>query len=152
MAGGDKVIAAFEAEHRRRVQNLTDMGDWWAAFLTNHMRQNIRWTDRTGAAKQSLEAFTEWEDDITFWLILKGGGPPPYVKYLELGHGGPYIVRAKRKKALHWVDKATGEDRFAKWVTIPAWPGLPIIRPTFEQFSGQIEADMRRVWQGGEKA
>lgn len=46
------------------------------------------------------------------------------------GHGA-YRVTAKNKKALHWVDK-NGNDRFAKWVDIPASSGDPFVERAIE--------------------
>ena len=40
------------------------------------------------------------------------------------------MIKPKTAKALHWVDRESGEDRFAGSVTIPAHPYL---RPAWDE-------------------
>jgi hypothetical protein len=91
MAGQEAVIAAFRNEHQRRLQVTRDLFQSYAAEAGNWMRANAKWIDRTGNARNSLEGIEEFTDEV-FRLILKGGGPPDYVQFLELSRGGKYAV------------------------------------------------------------
>ena len=65
--------------------------DAYALEMGNWMRSNARWKDRTANARNSLEAVTAFSDDV-LTLTAKGGGPPPYVLYLETAHAGKYAI------------------------------------------------------------
>ena len=90
MAGEDEVITALGQEHRRRVENMKTLLTSYAAEIGNWMRANAKWEDRTGNARASLGGVTAFSDDMLM-LILQGG-PPSYVKFLELAMAGKYAV------------------------------------------------------------
>jgi len=91
MAGQAEVAQAFIREHERRLKNSRDVLDRFAEEIGNEMRKNARWEDRTANARASLQGLTEYKSDV-LRLIAKGGGPPDYVKFLELAHAGKYAI------------------------------------------------------------
>jgi len=91
VAGQEAVVAAFLSEHNRRMAASQALLKSYAAEIGNHMRSNASWEDRTSNARDSLEALTEFTDDV-LEIIAKGGGPPDYVQYLELSHAGKYAI------------------------------------------------------------
>jgi len=91
MAGQAEMVTAFVREHERRVALSRDVLDSFAEEIGNEMKANARWEDRTGNARNSLEGVTEFTADV-LRLIAKGGGPPDYVKYLELANAGKYAI------------------------------------------------------------
>ena len=68
----------------------------------------------------------DWRHAVPFEETVKEGGDTIIVsvktadlgfRYYDLGNGGPgQIIRPVRAKALHWIDKQTGEDVFRKSV------------------------------------
>jgi hypothetical protein len=91
MAGQEAVVAAMRAEHNRRIDATRALLESFAAEMGNWMQSNAKWTDRTANARNSLNAVVEFGVDAV-QLIAQGGGPPDYVKFLELAHGGKYAV------------------------------------------------------------
>ncbi len=91
MAGQAAVAMAFRTEHERRVTKSKVLLTWYAQDIGNHMRKNARWVDRTGNARASLRAVTQFTSDM-LGVVLVGGGPPDYVKYLELAMAGKYAI------------------------------------------------------------
>lgn len=91
MAGQEAVASAFIAMHNQRQAATNAILQSYAAEMGNWMRSGAKWTDRTGNARNSLSAVTEFTADV--WrLTAMGGGPPDYVKYLELAHGAKYAI------------------------------------------------------------
>ena len=84
-------MANFQQAYERRMRRSQMILSSYAQEMGNWMRDNARWTDRTGNARNSLEAVTEFTDD-TIKVIAKGGGPPSYVKWLELARAGKYAI------------------------------------------------------------
>lgn len=78
----------------------------------------------------------EWKNEVSY---------APFVNY-GTGLWGPehrkYLILPKRPGgSLHWVDKLTGEDRFAKWVMHPGSPGNHML----EISAGMLEATWERL-------
>lgn len=91
MAGQDAVAAAFLAEHERRVAESEGLLIDYAQKIGEYMRKNAPWKDQSANARNSLRATTVFARDL-LGLILAGGGPPDYVKYLELANAGKYAI------------------------------------------------------------
>ena len=91
MAGQTQVEAAFIAEYNRRIDATRVLFDSYAQEITNWMQNNAKWTDRTANARNSLNAVVEFGMGV-ITLIAQGGGPPDYLKYLELANGGKYAI------------------------------------------------------------
>ncbi len=91
MAGQEQVAAAFRSEHQRRLAATRELFKSYEAEIGNWMRANARWQDRTGNARNSLRAVSQFGDDV-FRLVAQGGGPPDYVQFLELAMAGRYAI------------------------------------------------------------
>lgn len=64
-----------------------------AKKLQNYMRDNAKWTDRTGHARQSLTASKPYKENPTTIVIkLSHGSNVPYGVYLELAHEKKYAI------------------------------------------------------------
>ena len=53
----------------------------------------------------------------------------------------PHIIKPVRAKVLHWIDKPTGEDRFAKLVHHPGFKGRKFTEEIVAIWSGGLMAD-----------
>lgn len=65
-----------------------------AAAAQNVMRQNARWTDRTGNARSGLFSVAEMAGDDRIEIIFSHGHTVEYGIHLETGHGGKYAIIA----------------------------------------------------------
>lgn len=72
--------------------------------------------------------------------VASGSPAEKYATVLEYGSRGP--IKPKNGKLLSWVDKRTGERRFAKQVHIHARPWL---RPTLRKSSRKISDTFNRT-------
>lgn len=81
----------------------------------------------TGETRDSLN-FHDFSDRQELW-----GNRP--AKFLITGTK-PHVIQARWARSLHWVDRATGEDRFALWVNHPGTQGndwrTPAIRDAMD--------------------
>ena len=91
MAGQEDLQRAFQSEHDRRYIASVVLAESYAAEMGNWMRENARWIDRTGNARNSLRGFSMADED-SITIIVAGGGPPDYVKSLELRQAGKYAI------------------------------------------------------------
>lgn len=98
--------------------------------------------------KQFDDAVKFWKTPPTFRGYVRISGTLIYIsvgtadsifKFVDQGTK-PHVIKAVKAKMLHWVDKDTGEDRFAKEVNHPGFEGKHI--------SDDIEAD----WADGKLA
>lgn len=71
---------------------LLIFADQEATQLQNYMKNNAKWTDRTGHARQSLTgtAYKSTPTEIT--IKLAHGSNVPYGVYLELAHEKKYAI------------------------------------------------------------
>lgn len=76
---GDRVMAA--------VKMLASTN---ASRLESYMKRQRPWTDRTGRAKQGLNASVSQPNDHTVRITLAHG--VDYGKWLELAHGKKYAI------------------------------------------------------------
>lgn len=82
---GDALEQAQSAIQRK----LADAATQIAQLLERDAKASARWTDRTGAARAGLVAWTDVAQDvITIWLAHG----VDYGRYLELAHGGRYAT------------------------------------------------------------
>jgi len=73
--------------------------------------------------------------------LRAGGSRAPYAGIHEKGgRTRPHIIRAKRARFLHWIDKL-GQHRFARSVKHPGSriPARPYLMPSLEKHRPQIE-------------
>ena len=78
----------------------------------------------------------EWENDSDYAAFVNWGTGlygPEHRKYL--------IVPKRPGGSLHWVDRLTGEDRYAKYVWHPGSPGNHML----EISAGMLEANWTRM-------
>lgn len=65
-----------------------------AAAAQNVMRQNARWTDRTGNARSGLFSVAEMAGSETIEIIFSHGHTIDYGIHLETGYSGKYAIIA----------------------------------------------------------
>ena len=91
MPGASEVATRFKNEHQRRVRASEALFRSYAAEIGNVLRSGAPWIDRTGNARNSLEAVTEFAEEAMV-LVARGGGPPDYVRWLETAMAGRYAI------------------------------------------------------------
>lgn len=68
----------------------------WSAILTNEMKQNAPWTDRTGNARQGLYSTVEppspEQVQTMIELIISHGAAVDYSIFLELANAGRFAI------------------------------------------------------------
>jgi hypothetical protein len=62
--------------------------------ITEYMKENAPWQDRTGEARASLYTLVEHEARQMVSILLSHGSLIPYGVYLELSYGGQYAIIA----------------------------------------------------------
>ena len=89
----------------------------------------IKWTEEIAKKFKSLS-----EDDLKLatekWLLFYAPFVHEWTK--------PHIILPKFKKALHWVDKKTREDRFATEVHHPWYKWNPFFTNAVQQNESKI--------------
>jgi hypothetical protein len=65
-----------------------------------------------------------------------------YAKSLEFGTSGGQVVYPKAGSLISWVDPATGQRRYAKWITLGPMAPRPFLRRTMYEHLPEI----RRLW------
>lgn len=62
--------------------------------ITEWMKANASWTDRTGEARDSLFSVVQHEARQMVSILISHGSLIPYGVYLELSHGGRFAIIA----------------------------------------------------------
>lgn len=75
-------------------QGIVDLCERLTDEITDYMKENAPWTDRTGAARDSLYSVVQHEVRQAVSILLSHGSLIPYGVYLELSHGGRYAIIA----------------------------------------------------------
>lgn len=81
-------------------QGIMLLGDYFAAAMESHMKQTAGWSDRTGAARQSLRSFaTQAATGVVIYLTIGVS----YGVHLMLGtrYMRPYPVIQSTMQAFH---------------------------------------------------
>jgi HK97 gp10 family phage protein len=65
--------------------------------------------------------------------------PVEYAPYIEFGVADSVTIRPVKAKALHWKDKKTKEDIFAKKVVIPPRKAQPFMKPALDYHKEEIK-------------
>lgn len=81
-----KRIEQIQAKTRAALQILADSA---AKAMERYAKNNARWTDRTGNARQRLKGSTRWEQDA---LIAAISHNVDYGMWLELCHEKKYAI------------------------------------------------------------
>jgi len=99
-------------------------------------------TKRTGRLSASVRMIEPKHKGREFvGGIMAGRSSVAYAAIHERGgRTGPHIIRPKRAKCLHWIDK-TGAHRFARYVKHPGSriPARPYLMPSLRKNVPQIE-------------
>lgn len=77
----------IEAEIVALANQLTD-------DITEYMKQNAPWTDRTGDARANLYSVVQHAARRTVSILLSHGSLIPYGVYLEVLHAGRFAIIA----------------------------------------------------------
>ena len=142
---GGKLAPWFDDDpNHRAMANIADIGASYAAEIAEDNTPV-----ETGKLRKSWEitAAQPVIDFLGYAWEATWKNDADYAAYVNYGTGlwGPehrkYLIRAKGGGSLHWVDKLTGEDRFAKWVMHPGSPGNHML----EISAGMLEATWVRL-------
>lgn len=83
----DQHLAQIEVELVAVAEKLTDE-------ITDYMKQNAPWQDRTGAARASLYSVVQHAARQSVTILLSHGSLIPYGIYLEILNGGRLAIIA----------------------------------------------------------
>ncbi len=78
----------------KAIAGVKAVADKNAAAAQNEMRQNARWTDRTGNARSGLFSGASMAGTDTVEIVFSHGHTIDYGIHLETGHGGKYAIIA----------------------------------------------------------
>ena len=124
-------IEAFtnHAEVDKFIQRFMDNSPKLRVALLKKVAKNVLRLIAQFAPRDTGEYASSWKVLSMNDKVLVIGSPMStlYV-VLEFGVDHPVTITAKTARALHWVDPTTGQDRFAKSVTIPPRKAQPHIR------------------------
>lgn len=87
----DKISEYFDIFVKKVEVALLMFANQEAIELQNQMRNNAKWTDRTGHARQSLTGNAKKEPNAIV-IKLAHGSNVPYGIYLELAHEKKYAI------------------------------------------------------------
>lgn len=83
------LAAQVEAWGKRLIQAIHDLGRFFAARIEGWAKQNARWTDRTGNARQGLTArAVEMATGVVIVLFHQAA----YGIWLEVAHAGRWGI------------------------------------------------------------
>jgi hypothetical protein len=88
---GAQVRKNLQTMPRRFEIAMTGLNDYWATSATEFMKTNARWTDRTAAARTSLNATPVHRAGSPHWAINLAHGVR-YGFWLEVAHGRKYEI------------------------------------------------------------
>ena len=83
----DDLIKQYQQEIHSAIKTLANR---YAPEIEAWMKQNAKWTDRTGNARQTLHTEVEEVSSIMIGIILAHG--VDYGIFLELSHGGAWAI------------------------------------------------------------
>lgn len=92
----------------------------------------------TGKMVGSVEISNEGSDYLVGNTATSVDGFP-YPLAIEKGRIGGYEVRPVRAKALHWFDKKSGDEVFAKVSHPGEYKGDPFVEPSIDLTLSQVE-------------
>ena len=118
MADGGKQVA---------LESIQAGGHVLEAHIKNNVRERKLW--RTGNLFNSIQVY-DVKSVGNYAECYVGSRGVIYARIHEFGG----IIRAKRAKALHWVDNE-GNDHFAQSVQIPA---RPYVRPAADEHKEEV--------------
>lgn len=75
-------------------REIVELCERMADEITEYMKDNAPWTDRTGAARASLFTLVEHEARQMVSILVSHGSLIPYGVYLELNYGGRFAIIA----------------------------------------------------------
>lgn len=128
---------AFE-QWMRKMVGFVGLLQAYAAQKEGEMKENAPWQDRTGIARQSLQAGVEVTEDLgRITLYFQHG--VEYGQFLEEG-SPPHEIRPRDKKALYWP----GADHPVRRVQHPGSKAYPIVQPTAEGAVPEVRALIER--------
>lgn len=81
-----KKLDAMQAKTRAALQIIADSA---VKAMETYAKDNARWTDRTGNARQRLKGSTRWESTALIAAITHN---VDYGMWLELAHGKKYAI------------------------------------------------------------
>ena len=84
----DNVIEWRDAE----MQNLHQAVESLATEMEAYMKANAPWQDRTGDARDGLQAVVVWNSETNFTIYLGHGAHIDYGIWLEVRWGGRYAI------------------------------------------------------------
>lgn len=85
-----EVQRGLERYYQTTLEALHAIGQYYAPIVESYAKQNAKWTDRTGNARQGLQGLVEDLSETTVALYLKHG--VEYGTALELAHQGRYAI------------------------------------------------------------
>lgn len=139
----------FDEKLERRKAATFALAQRWAGRMESDAKLGASWNDRTGHARQGIHGGAERRGEEA---ILYLAHTVRYGQWLELG-SPPHVIRAKTKKGLFWgAARADGKPLIVRSVNHPGTKARPIIRPTIERNLPALKADIKRIWNGGDKS
>lgn len=84
-----KVLSKLESMQAKTRASLQIIADSAVKAMETYAKDNARWTDRTGNARQRLKGGTRWEESALIAAITHN---VYYGMWLELAHGKKYAI------------------------------------------------------------
>lgn len=88
-APSDELVPNLRRYRDRVLDAIEQLASYFAAKMEGYAKGNARWTDRTGAARSGLRAFTI---RAATYVVIVLANSVQYGAALEIAHGGKYAI------------------------------------------------------------